>query len=200
MCEVAAPCTRKVSGRGSFLNQGKLQPHFKGGFQIRHLAVRILSGQPASAVSVGQIQFTGKRPRLPRVKGRLRVSEAGNDVHRRPYLANLADSLRSRIFNIRTPLGETWLARTETGSSSAVEYRRKLKFGNATFASTHRRLGPNDRQICIAGHKPRKTSRIRLVSNPPLICFGIAPLVNASMAKDTEAERFRGLQVDGPLD
>jgi hypothetical protein len=83
---------------------------------FRHSEVRILPPQPASAVSVGYIQFIGKRPRLPRVKVRSPVSAVRNNVYRRPDLANLADSLRSRFFNIRIPFGETWLGRTETGS------------------------------------------------------------------------------------
>jgi hypothetical protein len=82
-------------------------------FTIRklHRAVRILPSQPASAVSVGHIQLS-ERPRLPRVKGRLRVSAARNNAHRRPYLPYLAGSFRSQILNIRISVKETWFART----------------------------------------------------------------------------------------
>jgi hypothetical protein len=65
---------------------------------------------------VGHIEFIGKRSRFPRVKGRSPFSAARNNVHRRPYLANLTGSLQSQIFNIRIPSAETWLVCMETGS------------------------------------------------------------------------------------
>jgi hypothetical protein len=60
---------RKVSGRASFRNQGEFQRHFKGRFRIRHLAVRILSGQPASAVSVGHFRAEEKWATFPPLSG-----------------------------------------------------------------------------------------------------------------------------------
>ena len=75
-----------------------------------------MAPQPASAVSGRHIKFVGKRPRLPPVKEHAPVSVDRNNFHRRPYLANLARSLRSRIFNIRIPSAETWFVCTETGS------------------------------------------------------------------------------------
>ena len=96
----------KNRGEGLILRNSLFISLLAGNLGLRRVRVG-LRPQPASAVSAGLIQFIGKRPRLPQAKGRLPVSAARKDVPRRPYLANLAGSLRSQIFNIQILKAET---------------------------------------------------------------------------------------------
>jgi hypothetical protein len=116
LCISLAAWSREVSGPDLFRIEGNFGRLFKGHIRKRHLSVRILYAQPASVVSAGHIQFIRKRPRYLRIRGRSAVSSTTNNIDRGPFLVNFVNSLQWRIFNIRIPLAETLLERTETGS------------------------------------------------------------------------------------
>jgi hypothetical protein len=109
---VSAAHRRKVSGPQMFRNPRKYTRLFKGHFQKRHLQVRVLSPQPASAVSVGC--FHGARRHAPGQKDRPEsASLCRRNVHsNRRYGAYSATSLWP-LFSIskfgRPRLGSTIL-------------------------------------------------------------------------------------------
>ena len=55
----------KVSERQTLRNEGKFGPHFKGQFWKRHLRVRILPPQPASAVSAYAVSGCARTADVP---------------------------------------------------------------------------------------------------------------------------------------
>jgi hypothetical protein len=91
---------RKVSDRGSFRYHGELGPHFKGRIQIRHLAVRILSGQPASAVSAVHFRLAKKCPALPPLRP-VTARLCGRKVARIQRSRSSLSGGQPRIFDIR---------------------------------------------------------------------------------------------------
>src|SRR5262245_55318746 len=108
---------RKVSGPEMFRIQGNLTRNVKGYFPNRHMPVRILHAQPASAVSAVRFSGVEEPPTFPRVRLARRVS--GRQVPDfRPGIGAFEAPVSARHFSISVSAGRRPVRHmTETGSS-----------------------------------------------------------------------------------